>query len=100
MTVFMQKLEMDVSLLECDLCGTQQNKWRDPQMEERTYTETVSGSHGHDYQRTSVYHLCPACRNRLGELVQALRSRGESGKQKTRYTELFKILDALLEEPK
>jgi hypothetical protein len=98
MTVFTQKMETEVALLGCDLCGTEQNKYHDPPMEERVYTETVAGSHGHDYLRDVKYHLCPSCRSRVGMMVQALRRKRIDGEVGL-FKQLFKILDDLLDDP-
>lgn len=96
MTTFTQKMETEVTLLECDLCGVQQNKYRDPLMADLVYTEVAPGSHGRTYLRDRHYHLCTRCQNRVGEMVQTLRLRRLAADHK--LGKLFELLDRLLDE--
>jgi hypothetical protein len=100
MSTFIRRVEIEQEFLKCNLCGTTQNQFHEPKMEEHAFEETVEGSHGHDYLRETKYHLCKPCQCRVGVLVRALDTRRESEKvAKQHFGALLEALDKLLAEP-
>ena len=103
MSTFSKKVEREVSLLECDLCGArQEHECSEPVMYEFPYSETVEGSHGHDYTRMQTLHLCmPRCHDRVGQIISVLKAKRMDPKwAKEKFGKLFlETLDKLLDEP-
>jgi hypothetical protein len=102
MSTFTKRVEHDVTLLECDLCGAKQiRQLGEPLMEEFKYIEVLAGSHGHDYTQERVLHLCKRhCHNRIGQIISVLKTRrSEPEWAKAKFEKLLEILDKLLEKP-
>ena len=100
MSKFIRKVERQEEFLECDVCGTRQNEFREPRMGPIVISETIEGSHGHDYTRQRELHICDnPCVDRLGQIILALQAKRDDSKRMTeKRKQLLKLLDELVSE--